>query len=105
MYANAFFQRENAENDSSYLQHVREEYTPTEDDGRTYIKAVSSRASGQWRAMSDAEKAVCTNFLLVINGKLTISFGAGRNIMTQLKLTLLLGARSVRQRVNPSSNG
>ena len=42
---------------------------------------------------------------MVINGKLTISLDAGRNIMTQLELTLLLGARSVRQRVKPSSNG
>lgn len=56
------FQRENAKNDSSYLQHVRDEYTRTEDDGRTYIKATVARGSSQWKAMSDAEKAVCTNF-------------------------------------------
>jgi len=60
---NTSFQRENAENDSSYLQHVREEYTRTEDDHKAYFKAVTVRAASQWRAMSDAEKAVCANLL------------------------------------------
>jgi hypothetical protein len=60
---NAFLQWENAEKDSSYIQHVREEYTRTEDDSKIKSSMVVSRASNQWRAMSDAEKAVCANLL------------------------------------------
>ena len=63
MCINAFLQQEHAKKDSSYLQHVREEYTRTEDDAKAYIKACSARASSQWRAMSDAEKAVCAHLL------------------------------------------
>ena len=46
------------EQSSSYLKHVREESPKTEGDYRTYFKAVVGRASSQWNAMSDAEKAV-----------------------------------------------
>jgi len=63
MYTNEFFQRENAKNNSSYLQHVREEYTRTEDTHTAYFVAVSGRAARQWNAMGDAEKAVCPNLL------------------------------------------
>jgi len=40
-----------------YFQQVREEYPQTEEDNKTYIKALAVRASGQWKAMSDTEKA------------------------------------------------
>jgi hypothetical protein len=40
-----------------FLMRVRNEYTRTEEDYGAYFKAVASRASNQWRAMSDAEKA------------------------------------------------
>jgi hypothetical protein len=46
------------EQGSSFLMRVRDEYPRTEEDYRTYFKAASERASSQWRAMSDAEKAV-----------------------------------------------
>jgi hypothetical protein len=46
------------EQGSSFLMRVRNEYTRTEEDYGAYFKAVASRASNQWRAMSDAEKAV-----------------------------------------------
>jgi len=40
-----------------YLQHVREEYARTEDTHKAYLLALTSRASSQWKAMGDAEKA------------------------------------------------
>lgn len=46
------------EQGSSFLAHVRDEYPRTEEDVRTHFKATIVRASSQWRAMSDAEKAV-----------------------------------------------
>ena len=46
------------EQSSSYFQHVREENPRTEEDYQTYFKAVVRRTSSQWKAMSDAEKAV-----------------------------------------------
>jgi hypothetical protein len=46
------------EQGSSFSMRVRDEYPKTEEDNRTYFKATVGRASSQWRAMSDAEKAV-----------------------------------------------
>lgn len=46
------------EQDTSYSMHVRAEYPRTEGDYKTYFKNVAARAGSQWRAMSDAEKAV-----------------------------------------------
>ncbi|KAI0251010.1 hypothetical protein BJV78DRAFT_1213722 [Lactifluus subvellereus] len=40
-----------------YFQRIREEYPRTEDDQKAYFKAVAGWASGQWKALSDAEKA------------------------------------------------
>jgi len=40
-----------------YVQHVRKEYTRTEGDSKINSAVVVARASNQWRAMSDAEKA------------------------------------------------
>jgi hypothetical protein len=42
----------------SYYMHVRDEYPRTEEDYPAYFKALSTRVSSQWKAMSDAEKAV-----------------------------------------------
>lgn len=47
----------------SYYIHVRDEHPNTEGDGRDYFKALSMRVSSQWRALSDAEKAVRTVML------------------------------------------
>lgn len=46
------------EQSCSYVMHVRDEYPRTEGDYRTYFKALVGRASSQWKAMSDSEKAV-----------------------------------------------
>jgi hypothetical protein len=46
------------EQGSRFFVHVRKEYTKTEDDPKTRFKTAAERASSQWRAMSDAEKAV-----------------------------------------------
>lgn len=46
------------EQGSSFFAHVRDESPRTEGDFQTYFLAMSRRASSQWKAMSDAEKAV-----------------------------------------------
>jgi len=40
-----------------FYMHVRSEYPRAEEDQKTHFKATAERASSQWRAMSDAEKA------------------------------------------------
>jgi len=40
-----------------YIQDVRHEYPRTEEDNKTYFKALIQRAASQWRAMNDVEKA------------------------------------------------
>jgi len=40
-----------------FCQRVRDEYPRTDGDYKTYFKALTERASSQWRAMSDLEKA------------------------------------------------
>jgi hypothetical protein len=57
---------------------------------------MSERASSQWKAMSDAEKAVCAILVKVADERLTDDL-ADRNIMTQRKMTLLPGVNAVRQ--------
>lgn len=44
----------------SHLLHVRSENPRGEEDHATHFRAISVRASNEWRAMSDAEKAVRT---------------------------------------------
>ncbi|KAF8483411.1 hypothetical protein DFH94DRAFT_721614 [Russula ochroleuca] len=44
-----------------YYMHVRDEYPRTEEDYPAYFKALSTRVSSQWKAMSDAEKAKYTD--------------------------------------------
>jgi hypothetical protein len=47
------------EQGSSFSMRVRDEYPRTEEeDYQTYFKATAGRASSQWGALSDAEKAV-----------------------------------------------
>jgi hypothetical protein len=46
------------EQGSSFFVRVRSEYPRAEEDSKTHFKAAAERASSQWRAMSDAEKAV-----------------------------------------------
>ena len=43
----------------SYLRHVWEENPRPEGDQHIYLRVMTERVSSQWRAMSDAEKAVC----------------------------------------------
>ncbi|KAH9960624.1 hypothetical protein BC827DRAFT_1376608 [Russula dissimulans] len=40
-----------------YVQDVRQEYPRTEEDNKTYFKALIQRASSQWKTMNDVEKA------------------------------------------------
>ncbi len=58
MCTNHTYSNSNVEQGSSFTQRVRGEYPRTEEDYKTHFKAVSERASRQWKAMSDAEKAV-----------------------------------------------
>ncbi|KAH9991976.1 hypothetical protein BJV74DRAFT_835494 [Russula compacta] len=45
-----------------YFLYVRQhEYPRTEEDYKTYFRAVAQRASSQWKAMSDAERAKYTD--------------------------------------------
>jgi hypothetical protein len=43
---------------SSFFTRLRNESPRTEEDFKAHFKAAAGRASSQWRAMSDAEKAV-----------------------------------------------
>ena len=46
------------EQGSSFFMRVLNEHPRTEEDYKAHFKAVAGRVSNQWRAMSDAEKAV-----------------------------------------------
>jgi hypothetical protein len=82
--------------DFSYVQQVWEENPRTEGDHQAHFKAMSGRASSQWKVMSDTEKAVCAILVKVVDERLTGDL-ADRNITSQRKPTLLPGKKGVRQ--------
>lgn len=88
----------------SYFQEVQQNTPRTEEIYSDHFKAIAKQAGSQWRAMSEAEKAVRVTLMAMWMTR-NLILGADRNTMIQQMLRLPFGVKSVARRVMLSSNG
>ena len=88
----------------SYFMEVQQNIPRTQENYSDHFKTVAKQAGSQWRAMSEAEKAVRV-ILMAKWMTRNLVFGADRNTMIKHMPSLPFGVKSVAQRVMLSSDG